>query len=103
MIKTQQAGYLSENFNRLRAQISATLCALLLGFGTADAQESWKLKTESGGIKIFMRSVPNSAIKALRVECDINATLTQLVTVILDLNACTEWVYKSKSNILLKR
>jgi hypothetical protein len=29
--------------------------------------------------------------------------MSQLVAVILDLDACDEWVYKSKSNILLKR
>jgi len=83
--------------------MAIVLSILLLGTGTGRAQETWKLKTESGGIKIYMRSVPNSAIKALKVECSIASSISQLVAVILDLDACDEWVYKSKTNILIKR
>lgn len=94
MIKNQQTGI---------HYFLTTICLLLAGMITARAQDSWKLKTESNGIKIYMRSVPNSAVKALKVECNINASATQLVAVILDLDACDEWVYHSKSNILIKR
>jgi len=83
--------------------MAIVLCLLLMGPGTVRAQETWKLKTESGGIKIYMRSVPNSAVKALKVECSIPSSISQLVAVILDLDACDEWVYHSKSNILIKR
>ena len=50
-----------------------------------------------------MAPVAASRVKALKVECSFNATAAQLVAVILDLDACSEWVYHSKSNILLKR
>jgi hypothetical protein len=82
---------------------TALVCAFLLAFGTGRAQTDWKLKAESGGIKIFMAPVAASRVKALKVECSFNATPAQLVAVILDLDACSEWVYRSKSNILLKR
>ena len=79
------------------------LCAFLLTACFGMAQSDWKLKTESSGIKIFMAPVATSRVKALKVECSFNATTAQMVAVILDLDACSEWVYHSKSNILLKR
>lgn len=103
MTKTQQPGINLERKSLLRVRTLATLLVSLMSWGLCDAQDSWKLKTESGGIRIFMRSVPNTAVKALKVECSINAGLSQLVAVLLDLDACDEWVYKSKSNILIKR
>jgi hypothetical protein len=103
MTKKQQPGINHDKKSCPGVRIAATLLVLLLSRGLCAAQDTWKLKTESGGIKIFMRSVPNSAVKALKVECSISASPSQLVAVILDLDACDEWVYKSKSNILIKR
>ncbi len=79
------------------------LCACLCAAGFCGAQHSWKLKSESDGIKIFMAPVATSRVKALKVECSFNATTAQLVAVILDLNACSEWVYHTKSAVLLKK
>ena len=82
---------------------TSLLCAFLFAAGFCGAQNNWKLKAESDGIKIFMAPVTGSRVKALKVECSFDATAARLVAVILDLDGCSEWVYHSKSNILLKR
>lgn len=66
-------------------------------------QENWELKTTKKGISIFTRTFPDSRFKAVKVECDLEATLSQLVAVILDVNTGAEWVYSTKSSVLLKQ
>lgn len=79
------------------------ICTALL-WGTAlSAQEEWKLKTQREGIDVFTRNVADSKIKAIRIKCSINATLSQLVAVILDIDASGEWVPGTKSAVLLQQ
>ena len=66
-------------------------------------QENWELKTEKEGIAIFTRNFPDSKYKGVKVECELDATLSQLVAVILDVNTGADWVYSTKSSILLKQ
>lgn len=70
-----------------------------LGFG----QDSWKLKIVEDGIKVYTRSVTNSKIKAIKVECNLAAKPSQLVAVILDINTSCQWVYQSKTAKVLKQ
>ncbi|QKJ28844.1 START domain-containing protein [Mucilaginibacter mali] len=79
-----------------------TLSFLLFGFLWASGQ-SWQLNSETNGIKVYTASVPDSKVKAIKVECYFDATLAQLVTVLLDVKTCTEWVYSTKSCTLLKQ
>ena len=58
--------------------------------------QSWELKNEEEGIKVYTRRVENSDIKAIKVECTIEATLSQLAAVLLDIPASKEWVYATK-------
>lgn len=69
----------------------------------AAAQEDWKLRDEKEGIKIYMRSVAGSEIKALKVSFSIQATMSQMAAVILDVAATDQWVYSTKSCTLLKQ
>ena len=66
-------------------------------------QGNWKLKSDKDGISIFLRSLPDSKFKAVKVECELDATLSQLVAVVLDVNTGSEWVYSTKSSVLLKQ
>jgi len=58
--------------------------------------QSWELKNEVDGIKVYTRTVENSDIKAVKVECTIEATLSQLTAVLLDIPAGEEWIYATK-------
>ncbi|KAA5535151.1 lipid-binding protein [Taibaiella lutea] len=59
--------------------------------------------TEKDGIKVYSKSVPESKVKALRVTCTLNTTLSALVTLLLDVPATVQWVSHTKSCTLLKR
>lgn len=67
------------------------------------SQDDWKLKTDKDGIAIFTRTFPDSKFKAIKVEVELDATLSQLVAVILDVNTGAQWVYSTKSSVLLKQ
>lgn len=69
----------------------------------ASAQYNWVLKSNTDGIKIFTSQVPNSKFKALRIECNYQSTLTQMVATLLDLKIRTEWIYHTKSIRLVKQ
>jgi len=66
-------------------------------------QEDWKLKQNKEGIEIYTKPLENSHLKGIKVKCALPATLSQLVTVIMDVNTAAEWVYSTKSSTLLKK
>ena len=66
-------------------------------------QENWSLKSDKDGIAVFTRSFPDSKFKAVKVECTLAASLSQLVAVILDVNTGDQWVYSTKSAYLLRQ
>ncbi|MCF2446545.1 START domain-containing protein [Dyadobacter sp. CY345] len=67
------------------------------------AQETWKLHTEKDGVKVFTKSILTSRVKALKIETILPATLSELVTVLMDIERETEWVYSTKSCVVVKR
>jgi hypothetical protein len=79
-------------------------CAAMLGCLLCKAQDEWTLKVNKAGIEIYTKaSLLNSDLKAVRVNCVLPATLSQIVAVILDVNTGAEWVYSTKSSTLLKQ
>lgn len=78
-------------------------CLVLLLCMSAHAQKDWTLKLDKQDVKVYTRNQENSNLKAIRVSCDLNTTLTKLTAVIFDVNAGTEWVYSTKSCSLLKQ
>ncbi len=77
---------------------------LLTLFTYPDVEErSWELKTNKEGIRIYLRPSADSPIKEIKVECALEATLSQVVTVLLDVNTTGQWVYATKSATLLKK
>jgi ribosome-associated toxin RatA of RatAB toxin-antitoxin module len=79
------------------------LLLLVLKMNPASAQNTWKLSTEKEGIKIYTSMVTDSKIKAIKVECDVNATPSQLVALVMDVNAAPDWVSHVKSAKLVKQ
>lgn len=72
-------------------------------FTTVSAQDKWTLSTSQEGIKVYTRPMENSSIKAVKVSCNLEATTTQLLAAIMDIQTCSEWVYHSKKNVLIKQ
>jgi hypothetical protein len=67
------------------------------------AQITWKLNTEKDGIKVYTSIVPESKIKAVKVEGTFNATQAQLVALLMDVNTAADWIYHTKSSVLVKQ
>jgi len=80
-----------------------TLTCLIFFAGTTYAQDDWKLKTEDGGIKVYTRAVANSNFKAVKVNCQVAATASQFVAVIMDIKNSVNWAYHTKSATVLKQ
>ena len=62
-----------------------------------DAQQQWVLKKDEDGIKVYISSVPNTNIKSVKAELNIDATMSQLATVMLDMKVHDQWVYNTKN------
>jgi len=67
------------------------------------AQVDWTLKVNEDGVKVFTKTNAETGLKAIRVQCSITATLSQMVALVLDVNAGTDWVYGTKSSVLLRK
>lgn len=67
------------------------------------AQTQWKLIADKEQIRIYSSAVPESKIKAIKVDCVVDASLSQMVSLLLDVEAGTQWVYKTKSCTVVKR
>lgn len=84
-------------------KIAPLLLLALLLCNNAKAQTVWKFQGEKEGIKTFKADVPNSKIKALKLETTFQAPLNQLVAVLMDINSSPQWAYKTKSATVLKQ
>ena len=76
---------------------------LVLGMNSASAQNDWKLSIEKDGIKVYTSMVPDSKVKAIKVECDLNAAPSQLVALVMDVTTAPDWVSHVKSAKLIKQ
>lgn len=72
---------------------------------TVTAQDTqWELKRDRDGIQVFTRSVEGSPYKAVRSVSTINgATLTSLVALIEDAQACVDWADRCAEAYLVER
>lgn len=85
----------------MRRLIVCTLFGLLAT--GAYCQESWKLKREQDGIRVFTTSVDGSSLKKVKVACTIDATLSQLVALLMDASAHEQWVYNTRHSYLVRQ
>src|SRR4051812_3017554 len=77
---------------------------LLLAFNNpVFAQSDWTLNTDKEGIKVYTGTSTDTKIKPIKVECTFNATASQLVAVLLDVNSYVKWIYHTHSAYLVKQ
>lgn len=67
-----------------------------------NAQEDWKLKLNKEGIKVYTTLYSDSKIKAIKVDCVVEASISQMAAVLLDIKCQDEWFYHTKSTLLLQ-
>lgn len=76
---------------------------LSLFYHSVNAQADWTLKRAKDGISIYTKTVSSSGLKGIRVKCSLPAKLSQMVALIMDVDAGEEWVYGTKSSVLLRK
>ena len=77
---------------------------LLFVKGNLVAQNNeWCLKQDREGIKVYTKNLVNSPFKSVKAVCTIDASLSSLTAVLMDINSTTDWVYSTKSCTLLKQ
>ncbi len=76
---------------------------LLTCYANAQIGTNWVLKENSKGIKIFTGDVETSKVKAIRVQCEVEATLSQVVAMLMDIKGSEEWLYHTSSNYIVKQ
>ena len=67
------------------------------------AQDSWELKTDKDGIKVYKSADSRSKFDQLKLECTVDASLSSLVAVLLDVSNYPKWVYHTRTASLLKK
>jgi START domain len=82
---------------------SITSIILFLLSADSFSQNDWVLKQDKEGIKVYTKDMDNSPFKAVKTVCTIDASLTSLTAVLLDINTSKDWVYATKSCRLLKQ
>jgi hypothetical protein len=76
---------------------------LLFVVTTARAQEDWKLKSDKDNIKTYSKKLPDSKINAVKIESVFPCTVSQFVSVLMDVDSYDDWIYNSKSTRLVKQ
>lgn len=76
--------------------------AILLWSMDMHAQNDWHLKKDEDDIKVYTKNVECSNFKSIKVECNINARLSQLIAFLLDVSKQHDWVYGNKTSQLLR-
>lgn len=79
-----------------------TVSILLSTVFIAAAQPDWRLKQDRENIKVYTKNIINSPLKAIKIVGNVNASLSALTAVLLDINSTKDWVYATKSISVLK-
>jgi len=67
------------------------------------AQDNWTLSAQHEGINVYTRPASNPKLKAIKVVSNMPATNSQLLAAIMDIETCSEWVYHSRKNVMIKQ
>jgi hypothetical protein len=83
------------------ALVAAAAIGLLTSYASF-AQEAWSLAKESDGIKVYVRTVPDSAVREFRGEVEVKARPERVVQTLKDAGAFRKWMPDVVVSDLLK-
>ncbi|MCE7060877.1 START domain-containing protein [Dyadobacter sp. CY343] len=84
-------------------KIIVILIGILFPAAFAAAQPDWVVATEKDGVKVYSKTVPDSRIKALKAEYVMEATVEEILDLLVDIPATTKWMCHAKACVLLKK
>lgn len=67
----------------------------------AGSEYDWKMVRDEDGIQIYLKKIWADEIQTFRGVIHINSSIDSILAVILDINACAEWVHHCKAPLLL--
>jgi len=70
---------------------------------TSFAQYTWKLSKDKNGIKVFESNTQNSNLKSIKVECNMDGNVPQLISALNDVSYYKNWVYRTRKSYILKK
>lgn len=65
--------------------------------------DDWKLEKDKNGIRVYSRHLQDSKLKEVKVTCELNATLSQLVAFVSDIDHYKDAVYRVADAYVVKR
>ncbi|MGZ3698400.1 MAG: START domain-containing protein, partial [Bdellovibrionota bacterium] len=88
-----------------KAAVAVFLITAASAFAADEAPKSvpWEKQFTEDGITVYSREVPGSNIVALRGECDMEASLGKLATIMADTPRKPEWMHKLVESRLIRK
>ncbi|HXB44704.1 MAG TPA: START domain-containing protein [Puia sp.] len=81
----------------------AILLLILVASLSVSAQDGWTLKKEKDGIKVYSREDNKSKFNELKVEMTLRARLSEIASLILDIENYSKWSRNLKISYVLKQ
>ena len=63
----------------------------------------WRLVKQQKGIDVFVKSIPESPLNAVKATKVVNCSIASAVAVILDVENHSKWMYQNKKAVSLKQ
>src|SRR5262245_29766896 len=83
-------------------RIAAGILFLFLG-ADALAQRDCVLRKDEDSIKVYSCAAPNSKFKAIKANFTVNASLSQIVSFVLDASNYVNWQYNTIESSLVEK
>jgi len=81
----------------------AILMVLCVNIAAAQTTNNWTLKQDKDGVKIYTADYANSKVKALKVECEFDATPAAVAAAVMDIKNSKNWVYSTETAYVVKQ
>ena len=76
---------------------------LLLPFAYSYGQGAWVLSKQENGIKIYSRHSEHSKFDDIKVETDFTGNVSQMASILTDVEKYPQWAYATKTCKLVKK
>jgi uncharacterized membrane protein len=87
----------------MKSIASIFISLILIGVGEIPCESDWVLVKDKSDIKIYSCKFKESDIKQIKANTNVDASITDLATLLMDVNAFPEWMPNIKSTEVLNR
>ena len=89
-------------YTYMRSLLLITAAIFMLS-SAVQAQDSWQLRRDEEGIKIYSRRPNDGKMIELRLLTQYNATAQQLINTLRDISNYSNWIYGNKKAVIIKK